>query len=102
MGSPLNADFHRKSHVHRSAGRGMSRRSMSRSRRFTRIGAKLPNAHHHCGRPLPGWRTDTTRCRTWTDLPPAARTYVERLEELAGVPVTHVSVGPERAQMIVR
>ena len=51
---------------------------------------------------LPGWRTDTTRCRTWTDLPPAARTYVERLEELAGVPVTHDSVGPERAQMIVR
>ena len=35
-------------------------------------------------------------------LPEAARYYVERLEALAGVPITHVSVGPERAQMIVR
>jgi adenylosuccinate synthase len=51
---------------------------------------------------LPGWLTDTTACRSWTDLPPAAQTYVERLEALAGVPISHVSVGPERAQMIVR
>jgi adenylosuccinate synthase len=51
---------------------------------------------------LPGWRADTTACRSWSDLPDAARTYVERLEALAGTPITHVSVGPERAQMIVR
>ena len=51
---------------------------------------------------LPGWQTDTTGCRAWADLPPAAQAYVERLEELAGVPISHVSVGPERAQMIVR
>ncbi|MGH2455268.1 MAG: adenylosuccinate synthetase, partial [Candidatus Limnocylindria bacterium] len=51
---------------------------------------------------LDGWRSDTTGCRSWDRLPAAARAYVERLEELAGVPVTHVSVGPERAQMIVR
>ena len=51
---------------------------------------------------LPGWRTDTTRCRTWAELPDRARAYVERLEALAGVPISHVSVGPERGQMIVR
>ena len=51
---------------------------------------------------LPGWRTDTTGCRSWDELPSAARAYVERLEALAGVPISHVSVGPERAQMIVR
>ena len=51
---------------------------------------------------LPGWEADTTACRAWFDLPAAARTYVERLESLAGAPITHVSVGPERAQMIVR
>jgi adenylosuccinate synthase len=49
-----------------------------------------------------GWETDTTGCRSWDELPEAARSYVERLEALAGVPITHVSVGPERAQMIVR
>jgi adenylosuccinate synthase len=51
---------------------------------------------------LPGWQTDTTACRSWSDLPAAARAYVERLESLAGTPISHVSVGPERAQMIVR
>jgi adenylosuccinate synthase len=51
---------------------------------------------------LPGWQADTTACRSWGDLPPAARSYVERLEALAGVPITHVSVGPAREQMIVR
>jgi adenylosuccinate synthase len=51
---------------------------------------------------LPGWQADTTGCRAFGELPPAARAYVERLEELAGVPVGLVSVGPERDQMIVR
>ncbi|MEO5986287.1 MAG: adenylosuccinate synthase, partial [Candidatus Limnocylindria bacterium] len=50
----------------------------------------------------PGWLTDTTACREWSDLPAPARKYVERLESLAGVAISHVSVGPERAQMIVR
>jgi adenylosuccinate synthase len=51
---------------------------------------------------LSGWQTDTTGCRAWAQLPDNARAYVERLEALAGVPISHVSVGPERAQMIVR
>jgi len=51
---------------------------------------------------LPGWGSDTTACRSWSELPEAARAYVERLEALAGAPISHVSVGPERAQMIVR
>ena len=51
---------------------------------------------------LPGWQSDTTACRSWSELPPEARAYVERLEELAGVRIAHVSVGPERDQMIVR
>jgi adenylosuccinate synthase len=51
---------------------------------------------------LPGWMTDTTGSRAWDELPPAARAYVERLEALAGAPISHVSVGPERAQMILR
>jgi len=49
-----------------------------------------------------GWQSDTTGCRSWEELPGPARAYVERLEELAGVHISHVSVGPERAQMIVR
>ena len=51
---------------------------------------------------LAGWQTDTTSARSWDDLPRAAQAYVERLEQLAGVPISHVSVGAERDQMIVR
>ncbi|MDP9469016.1 MAG: adenylosuccinate synthase [Chloroflexota bacterium] len=51
---------------------------------------------------LPGWQADTTGCRAFAQLPQAAQAYVERLEELAGIPIGLVSVGPERAQMIVR
>ena len=51
---------------------------------------------------LPGWQADTSACRAWEELPPAARAYVTRLEALAGVPTGLISVGPERDQMIVR
>jgi adenylosuccinate synthase len=51
---------------------------------------------------LPGWQADTTSARGWDDLPRAAQAYVERLEQLAGVPISHVSVGAARDQMIVR
>jgi adenylosuccinate synthase len=51
---------------------------------------------------LPGWRTDITACRTEADLPKEAREYIEYVEERAGVPVTFVSVGPERRQMLSR
>ena len=51
---------------------------------------------------MAGWLTDTTACRSWAQLPAAARAYVDRIEQLAGVPISHVSVGPERDQMILR
>ncbi|HSM02709.1 MAG TPA: adenylosuccinate synthase [Acidimicrobiia bacterium] len=45
----------------------------------------------------PGWAEDITDVREYGDLPQAARDYIERIEELAGVPVTIVSVGPQRS-----
>ncbi len=51
---------------------------------------------------LPGWSGDITGARTWLDLPVEARAYVNRVEQLAGVPVSLVSVGPGRAQTIER
>jgi adenylosuccinate synthase len=50
---------------------------------------------------LPGWMAETSRCRTWDDLPPNAQRYLERIQDLAGAPIWYVSVGPERDQMIV-
>ncbi|MDP6792521.1 MAG: adenylosuccinate synthase [Anaerolineales bacterium] len=47
----------------------------------------------------PGWQRPTTSVRTWEDLPAAARRYLERLQELADVPVRYISVGAERNAM---
>ncbi len=50
---------------------------------------------------LPGWRVPVDASRRLADLPAAARRDVERLCELVELPVTMVSVGPDRAQTIV-
>ena len=49
---------------------------------------------------LPGWDEDVTGAQSMSDLPPAARHYVQRVADLAGAPVTLVSVGPARQQVI--
>jgi adenylosuccinate synthase len=50
---------------------------------------------------LPGWRTDVSKMRKTSELPANARRYVDRLSALLGVPVTIISVGPDREQTIV-
>ncbi len=47
----------------------------------------------------PGWQQPTTACRRWEELPAAAQRYLRRIEELAGVPITWVSVGAAREAM---
>ncbi|HET9514867.1 MAG TPA: adenylosuccinate synthase [Gemmatimonadales bacterium] len=49
---------------------------------------------------LPGWRRSTGSARTLADLPAEARAYLDRLQELAGVPIRFVSVGTRRDQII--
>ncbi len=51
---------------------------------------------------MPGWNCDISGCRTFEELPAEARAYVERLEELAGAPISIVTVGPDREQTIMR
>lgn len=48
----------------------------------------------------PGWpKNSTGSIRAWADLPAAAQNYLKRVEELAGVPIKYVSVGPQREEM---
>lgn len=51
---------------------------------------------------MPGWQQDISGCRTWDELPEAARTYVEFLEEQIGCHIRFVSVGPQRDAYIER
>ena len=48
-----------------------------------------------------GWMTDISGIREYDKLPANAKKYVERLSEVAGVPLGIVSVGPNREQTIV-
>jgi adenylosuccinate synthase len=48
-----------------------------------------------------GWQEDITGVRSLEELPPAARHYLERIEELVGVEVSGFSVGPDRVQTII-
>lgn len=51
---------------------------------------------------LPGWKTDISLIRNYADLPLAARRYVERIEELVGIPVHYIGVGPGRDALIYK
>jgi adenylosuccinate synthase len=49
---------------------------------------------------FPGWKTSTTHCTTWKELPVKARNYLKALAELTGARLKIVSVGPAREQTI--
>jgi adenylosuccinate synthase len=50
---------------------------------------------------LPGWMENTVGIKSYDALPKAARAYLKRIEQLAGVPIDLISTGPERDETIV-
>jgi adenylosuccinate synthase len=50
---------------------------------------------------FPGWKKDTTGARTWSDLPPRCRQYLQAIAKLTGAKLSIVSVGPGREQTIL-
>lgn len=50
---------------------------------------------------LPGWTEDITSCTSLTELPVNAQKYVQRVIDLTGLPLTTLSVGPDRSQTII-
>lgn len=50
---------------------------------------------------LDGWDEDISDCRDFADLPKTTQLYVQRLEELCGVRISGIGVGPSREQSIV-
>jgi adenylosuccinate synthase len=51
---------------------------------------------------LPGWESDISHITEYDKLPQNAKQYVERLEELIGVPITWIGTGAERKSMIMK
>ncbi|MCX6852857.1 MAG: adenylosuccinate synthase [Prosthecobacter sp.] len=48
-----------------------------------------------------GWKQDLSGIRNFADLPPLAKAYLKRLEELTGARVSLVGIGPDREQTLV-
>jgi adenylosuccinate synthase len=51
---------------------------------------------------MPGWKTSTFGAKSMTQLPAEAIDYLNKIEELSGVPIDIISTGPERDETIVR
>jgi adenylosuccinate synthase len=51
---------------------------------------------------MKGWKEDISKARKFTDLPARAQNYVKLIEDIAGVPVKLIGVGPERDAIIKR
>jgi adenylosuccinate synthase len=50
---------------------------------------------------LPGWSGDLRKCRSLSDLPSEARSYLEFMEQYTGTPAAILSVGPDRDETII-
>ncbi|MBW2022812.1 MAG: adenylosuccinate synthase [Deltaproteobacteria bacterium] len=50
---------------------------------------------------MPGWEEDISGARRLSELPAEARAYLKEIEEITGVPISLVSVGPGREETIV-
>jgi len=51
---------------------------------------------------MPGWKTSIANCRNFNELPENCKNYVLKIEELLGLPMKWVGVGPSRDAMILR
>ena len=47
-----------------------------------------------------GWQTDTTKAKTWKDLPPKARRYLQAIAKMIDAKIIIASIGPARNQTI--
>ena len=51
---------------------------------------------------LPGWNKDISGCKSWDELPKAAKQYVEFLEKQLGHEIQFVSTGAEREKFVLK
>jgi adenylosuccinate synthase len=50
---------------------------------------------------MPGWQDDISHARDLSELPEAARAYIDTIEQVTGIPVSIVSVGAGREETVV-
>ena len=50
---------------------------------------------------VPGWSESTLGAKSLEELPPAARDYIHKIEDVVGAPIDIISTGPDRVETIV-
>lgn len=63
---------------------------------------ELSESYRPVYRSFEGWRTDSTTIRSEADFPQELCQYIAFIEQELGVPISVVSVGPDREQTILR
>jgi adenylosuccinate synthase len=63
---------------------------------------ELPENLEPVYKELPGWNCDLTGLKSEEEFPPQLKDYIKYLEDELEVPISIVSVGPDREQTIVR
>ena len=66
------------------------------------VGAELLERCEPVYEDIPGWQQSTVGLKDYMALPHSAQRYLQRIEQICGVPVDVVSTGPERDETIVR
>ncbi len=51
---------------------------------------------------MPGWKEDLNGVKDLSQLPEKAKSYLKKLEELVGIPISIVSIGPDREQTLMK
>ncbi len=51
---------------------------------------------------LKGWNVDITNCKTYDELPEKAKDYISFILTEVNIPITRISVGPDRLQTIMK
>ena len=47
-----------------------------------------------------GWKRSLSKVKKFSELPEEARDFIKKIERICGAPVSYISVGPERSQLI--
>ena len=66
------------------------------------VGAELLERCEPVYEDIPGWQQSTVGVKDYNALPVNAQRYLQRIEQICGVPIDVVSTGPERDETIVR
>ena len=68
----------------------------------TRQSSRLTPIFSAVFKKISGWNQDITKCKKEEDFPKELSSYIEYLEKELEVPISIVSVGPNRTETIIR